>query len=473
MEEMTDIRTGIPQGSPVSPILFLFASSGLEEYKAYARAQDYLAAQGMRIDQTKRELMHYRGGNRIYKTNPSIELPALTPNNPPTVIQAGTVVKWLGIYLDPRLSFNAHTRAMKEKAQKALGRLRRLSNTRGGLHQSMCRRLYIACILPIIMYASVVWFKGEHTRGSKTQVLQLERVQRDAMRWICGAFRTTPVAALQVETAVWPLAKRMKQISARYASRFNRMDPKHPIRQRLPPDWRKDEPTNDPEPPVPIEERRPRRDGLPHDPPTHLLALANLGDPDGERIYPFQQPPWHRSVLDPDLLDRVEIRRAKPGLTKAAAARRHRKRIQKLQVNPHHALVYTDGSLRMVQGEPRAGAGVTIYCHGDVVKERSVGLGNQTEVYDAELYGLQLGASLAVELALATRQDSHPSIRHLHFFADNDSAVGRVTEHSTKKGQSHAEAFWRCMLTFLDADPSHTVEISWVPGHQDVDGNER
>lgn len=291
------------------------------------------------------------------------------------------------------------------------------------------------------MYASPVWFKGENVRGTKTQVLQLERVQRDAMRWICGAFRTTLVAALQVETAIWPLSKRMKQISARYASRLNRMDPLYPIRQRLPPNWRKDEPTNQPEPPVPIEKRRPRRDGLPHDPPTRLWTLANLGNPDGERIFPFQQPPWHRSILDTDLQDRIQIRRARPGLTKAAAARKHRKHVRKLHANPHHALIYTDGSLRQVRGEARAGAGVTIYCHGDVVRERSVGLGQHTEVYDAELYGLQLGASIAVELALATRDGDGTAIRHLHFFADNDSAVGRVTEHSNKKGQTHAEAF--------------------------------
>ncbi|KAG9044406.1 hypothetical protein FS837_008201 [Tulasnella sp. UAMH 9824] len=159
-----------------------------------------------------------------------------------------------------------------------------------------------------------------------------------------------------------------------------------------------------------------------------------------------------------------------PGPNKA---RKHRKRARELDTDPEHALVYTDGSLRKVQGVATAGAGVTIYCHGDVVKERALGLGHQTEVYDAELYALQLGATLAVELALATGEDNRPTIRHLHFFADNDAAVGRVTEQSNKKGQSHAENFWRATLAFLDADPTHTVEVSWVPGHQDVDGNER
>ncbi|KAG9003039.1 hypothetical protein FRB90_011269, partial [Tulasnella sp. 427] len=162
--------------------------------------------------------------------------------------------------------------------------------------------------------------------------------------------------------------------------------------------------------------------------------------------------------LDPDLQNRITIFRARPGQTKAAAARQHRKRAQKLNADPTHALIYTDGSLRPVRGANTAGAGVAVYCHGDVVKERSVGLGHEMEVYDAELYGLQLGASTAAELALATARDDCPTIRHLHFFSDNDSAVGRVTEQSCKKGQSLAEAFWRSMLTFLDSDPSHTIE---------------
>lgn len=114
------------------------------------------------------------------------------------------------------------------------------------------------------------------------------------MRWICGVFRTTPVATLQVETAIWPLSKRMKG----------------PIQQRLTPNWRKDEPANQPEHPVPIQKQR-RRDWLPHDPPTRLWTLANRDNSDGEPIFPFQQPLWHRSILNTDLQDRVKIRRAK------------------------------------------------------------------------------------------------------------------------------------------------------------------
>ena len=64
--------------------------------------------------------------------------------------------------------------------------------------------------------------------------------------------------------------------------------------------------------------------------------------------------------------------------------------------------------------------------------------------------------SSSVELALVTPKNNRPTIRHLHFFADNDAAVGRVTEQSNKKGRSHAENFWRAILIFLGADPTHT-----------------
>ncbi|KAG9025753.1 hypothetical protein FS837_004832, partial [Tulasnella sp. UAMH 9824] len=54
-----------------------------------------------------------------------------------------------------------------------------------------------------------------------------------------------------------------------------------------------------------------------------------------------------------------------------SAADAHRKRARELDADPEHALVYTNGSLRKVQGVAKAAAGVTIYCHGDVVKERA------------------------------------------------------------------------------------------------------
>ena len=39
--------------------------------------------------------------------------------------------------------------------------------------------------------------------------------------------------------------------------------------------------------------------------------------------------------------------------------------------------------------------------------------------------------------------------------------------------QRSSLAFREIIIEFLDADPRHTVEISWVPSHVKIRGNER
>lgn len=72
-------------------------------------------------------------------------------------------------------------------------------------------------------------------------------------------------------------------------------------------------------------------------------------------------------------------------------------------------------------------------------------LRSDTKVYDTKLFKLQLGASAVVDLGLATRYKDFTAIRHLRFFTDNDSTVGRVTERPERvdkqrnKARSHPQ----------------------------------
>ncbi|KAK0202710.1 RnaseH domain, transposon factor [Desarmillaria ectypa] len=41
-----------------------------------------------------------------------------------------------------------------------------------------------------------------------------------------------------------------------------------------------------------------------------------------------------------------------------------------------------------------------------------------------------------------------------------------------RTGQAYAIVLHRRIWQFLDSDPSHKVEVSWCPGHKDIQGNE-
>jgi hypothetical protein len=63
--------------------------------------------------------------------------------------------------------------------------------------------------------------------------------------------------------------------------------------------------------------------------------------------------------------------------------------------------------------------------------------------------------------------------KHLHFYADNSAAIQTIFDDRATTGQFWTTTFRKAALDFLDADPTHTIELAWVPGHQDIKGNER
>ncbi|KAF8143729.1 hypothetical protein K438DRAFT_1633013, partial [Mycena galopus ATCC 62051] len=89
------------------------------------------------------------------------------------------------------------------------------------------------------------------------------------------------------------------------------------------------------------------------------------------------------------------------------------------------------------------------------------------EVYNGEVAALALAAGRATSLA-----EEDPSIRHLHFFANNTAVIATIFDPKPRSGQLYAFKFHQKICDFLDGNPERTVEIAWSPGYSDIIGNE-
>ena len=60
------------------------------------------------------------------------------------------LVRWLGVFLDSKLTFKQHVEIKISKAKTAFYLIRRLGNTQRGLSLQALRQLYIACVTTIV-----------------------------------------------------------------------------------------------------------------------------------------------------------------------------------------------------------------------------------------------------------------------------------------------------------------------------------
>ena len=143
-------------------------------------------------------------------------------------------------------------------------------------------------ILPIISYASVVWWTGK-----KQHIGAINKVQNRALRLICAAFRTTPIHALKM-ASIPPANLFLDSTTKQAAIQFNKLSANNPVIQQLPNRWQVN--NNPPQlaPPLPSLPASQCKSNT-----TQLLQVAKNTSPLNERIFPFLLPPW-RHTLETD-----------------------------------------------------------------------------------------------------------------------------------------------------------------------------
>jgi ribonuclease HI len=93
-------------------------------------------------------------------------------------------------------------------------------------------------------------------------------------------------------------------------------------------------------------------------------------------------------------------------------------------------------------------------------------LGQQMEVYDAELLGIAEAAGRLANRALMMPRKP----TDLWIFCDNQAAIRRTTSFASTPGQYAAVTINQIAENMSQSNI--TINICWVPGHEDVMGNE-
>jgi hypothetical protein len=117
-------------------------------------------------------------------------------------IQLKGEVKYLGVTIDSKLTWNQHLERITKKAETALVVARRSFGKKWGIKPDMLYWLYNMVVKPIITYAALVWWPKTL---QSTAMRKLGKVQRLACLSITGSIKSTPTAAMEALIDLPPL----------------------------------------------------------------------------------------------------------------------------------------------------------------------------------------------------------------------------------------------------------------------------
>ena len=261
----TTISHGIPQGSPLSPILSALYTSpllklvnrtwslrGLNTYvddgaiiatsathhsaarqavEGFELVANWLHQNGLATDSDKSEFISFYKHLSPHTHGPVPNRIALRdPTNGLTVVKRSSVVRYLGVFIKHNLTWDHHVTIMANRARSTVRAISILGNTVRGLHAANWRKVFHALILPVLTYGLPLYASQKHVVGL-TKTLQV--AQNDAIRKMTGAFKTTPVDPLHFVAAIFPVKILLPKLLGEYSDRVHRLPPSCQLRTLL------------------------------------------------------------------------------------------------------------------------------------------------------------------------------------------------------------------------------------------------
>jgi hypothetical protein len=225
------VEAGVPQGSTLSPILFLFYNAELLDIcnqprqrisavgfaddiniltygrstegncrtleRTHSRCLEWARRFGMSFAPAKYELIHFTRHRTKFNLQANLNLGA--------VIKTPALdIRVLGVWLDAKLQWTAHAREVKKKALRQQYALQSITASTWGATFARARQIYTAVVRPAISYGASVWRNPTGGNTGKLMPL-LQKIQNSCLRTVAGAYKATPIRSLEVETYIPPI----------------------------------------------------------------------------------------------------------------------------------------------------------------------------------------------------------------------------------------------------------------------------
>lgn len=231
-------ENGIPQGSVLSVTLFIIAMNSVfgsipqgihiivyadditliihGKYAAVVRRHmqnavqnvvDWADGVGFTISIEKSKLMHVCFG---HTHRPALHAVSIGEHTIKTVRE----MDLLGVTIDSKLTFNKHANKVKENLIPKLNVLRALTGRFSEASRCTLIKVAKAFIVPSILYGAELW-----SRGGKNLLKILGPQYNEALRICSGAFKSSPIDSLMVESGQLPLLHLITEDLARKGMR--------------------------------------------------------------------------------------------------------------------------------------------------------------------------------------------------------------------------------------------------------------
>ncbi len=129
------------------------------------------------------------------------------------LLNISTSVKYLGVYVDSKLSWKVHANYVKTKASQLTMNLITLAKQKFGLNSKALETIYKGAILPTISYCSSVWYES---LDRKYVIKPLASLQRQVGLRLCKAYKTVSTEAINILANLMPIDLYLKQTAAHF-----------------------------------------------------------------------------------------------------------------------------------------------------------------------------------------------------------------------------------------------------------------
>lgn len=455
LSEKFRVDDGLPQGSPLSVILYIIYNSSLlisldidkksdkislgfiddvthlvankdvdmnalDLEEEGERALDWGRKHGAIFDKKKAQVIHLTHRKH---SNPKVYFGD-------QVLEPKEELRWLGLWLDPKLSFGPHIQKMYQRGKVTLTQLNKINRCYWGTNPRETKNLITAVLKPRILFGCVVWFNTK-TKGKVTKIFDL--LQNLANRLALGAFKSSPVQFMNHDTNMTAFANLAVRQTHSFVYKRLTAPPTHPTRK--------------------ISE-----DELCHQPrsflsPIHrIIRRADIVLPTEntfETIYPYPTPPW--SEPKGEVMNIGE----KQELVKERIPQQ-----MKTEKDKGACIIFTDGSYI-----PSVGGGAAAAMAGNVAS-RAYGPIEGLSNFEMEAMGLMLG--LVTYNILST---NHPAkYNSLALFSDSQAALALLTDPLQPTSLQYLARSLHLAVRRLPL--GQRLSLYWTPGHKGIELNE-